>query len=330
MIFIKDHIDSLPSNINYNNLDKRYKGLGDSPYCASLQSKLSGYENFNEFCLNYTGILEEYKKLSLVDSFNKDPCRTFRYWVYDNLFNRIVCRNSNCNSAEVFFKILPRWTDKHGPTVCDIANLPHKNDLNKEKKLYDYATNFDTIDRKLKDNGSKCTREVYVYLENYVTQYKEIKQECDKTPNTKNYCTLLKTIHETYDDNKLSNLKCKNIQIYTPEESDFPVGRLGLGGEARAHSRDGGPAELGTQQTLQFTGSHAFMTITFPIFGIILVLFILYKFTPFGPLVSSFLKKKIIHDNIDEENMEELLTNAYEHEDINFNVSKSRINYHPL
>ncbi|SBS89136.1 PIR Superfamily Protein [Plasmodium ovale curtisi] len=332
MIFIKDDIDSLPSNINYNNLDKQYKKLGDSSYGASLQSQLNGYENFNEFCLNYTGILEEYKKLSLVDSFNKDVCRTFRYWIYDNLFNRIVCRNSYCNSAEVFSKVLPRWTVKHGSTVCDIAILPHKTDFNKEKKLYDYATNFDTIDRKLKGNGSKCTQEVYAYLEEYVNLYKEIKQECERTPHNKNYCTLLSTIHETYDTNNLSNLKCKNIESNRPQyKEDFPVGGSGLGGEVRAYSRAGVTEELAMQQTSQFTGSHAFMTITFPIFGIILVLFILYKYTPFGPLVSSrFLKRKIIHDNIDEENMQELLTNAYEHEDENFNRSKNRISYHPL
>ncbi|SBT58756.1 serine-repeat antigen [Plasmodium ovale wallikeri] len=215
------------------------------------------------------------------------------------------------HGSKTITSILPRWIDKFPSNVCDIVPPPLKEDFNKEKKLYDYATNFDTIDHKLRDNGYKCTREAYVYLEEYVKQYKEIKQECDKTSNTKNYCTLLKTIHETYDDNKLSNLKCKNIQIYTPEESDFPVGVSGLGGEEQAYSRDEDTAELAMQETSQFTGSHAFMAITSPIFGIILVLFTLYKFTPFGPLVSSrFLKRKIIHDNIDEENMQELLTNA--------------------
>ncbi|SBT55862.1 PIR Superfamily Protein [Plasmodium ovale wallikeri] len=331
MIFIKEHINSLPSYINYNRLDKNYKESGDIDHCTSLQSQLDGYEKFYEFCLNYTGILKNYDYWTLVESFNKDRCRTLKYWIYDYLFNRIVYKNSNSSSTDILNKILPRWIDKFPSNVCDIVPPPLKEDFNKEKKLYDYATNFDTIDHKLRDNGYKCTREAYVYLEEYVKQYKEIKQECDKTSNTKNYCTLLKTIHETYNDNKLSNLKCKNIEIYTPEESDFPVDRLGLGGEAQAYSRDEDTEELAMQQTSQFTGSHAFMATTFPIFGIILVLFILYKFTPFGPLVSSrFLKRKIIHDNIDEENMQELLTNAYELEDGNSNSSKNHISYYPL
>ncbi|SBS90694.1 PIR Superfamily Protein [Plasmodium ovale curtisi] len=330
MIFIKEHINSLPSYINYNRLDKNYKKFGDIDHCTSLQSQLHGYENFSEFCLNYTGILENYDYWTLVESFNKDRCKTLKYWIYDYIFNRIVYKNSDSTSTAIISKILPRWIVKFPSNVCDIALPPLKEDFNKEKKLYDYATNFDTIYHKLKDNGSKCTREVDDYLEEYVKQYKEIKQECDKTPNTKNYCKLLKTIHETYD-NKLSSVKCENIEIYTPEEGDFSEGGPGLGREARAYSRDGGTAELEMQQTSQFTGSHAFMTITFPIFGIILVLFILYKFTPFGPLVSSrFLKRKIIHDNIDEENLQELLTNAYELEDRNSNRSKNHISYHPL
>ncbi|SBT84354.1 PIR protein [Plasmodium ovale] len=316
-VISEDHLSSLPSNINYNTLGTLYKEFGDAKKCEELQNELTGCEGFLEFCLNLTGILKHFDNWKFVESFNTDRCKTLKLWVYDYLHNRILYKNSDVSIASILVKIGPLWTSKYLPKVCDLFPYPLKEDLIKERNLHDYASNYETISEKLRNYATKCTPQVKDYLDKYVKQYNEIKEECNSA-SEKKHCILLREVHGKYKLNELGSLQYITDESYksSPEE-EVSAGHGPRFGGVQAHSKDGAVAESSMQLPSQFTGFHTFMMIAFPFFGIILFLFILYK-------------KKIIHDTIDEENMQELLTNAYEHEDRNYNHRKNQISYHPL
>ncbi|SBT73698.1 PIR protein [Plasmodium ovale] len=315
MIFTENDLSSLPSNINYNTLDTLYKEFGDNTKCEELQGELTGCEGFLEFCLNFTGILKHFDNWKFVESFNTDRCKTLKLWVYDYLHNKILYNNNDVTIAHIFLKIGPLWSAKYLPKVCDLFPYPPKEDLIKERNLHDYASNYEKISEKLRNYATKCTPQVKDYLDKYVNQYNVIKEECN-SPSVKKHCILLSEVHGRYKQNELGSLKYITDESYTSSsegEASGRVPRLGV----QAHSSDGAVEESSMQLPSQFTGFHTFMMTAFPFFGITLFLFILYK-------------KKIIHDTVDEENMQELLTNAYEHEDGNYNHSMNHISYHPL
>ncbi|SBT33401.1 PIR Superfamily Protein [Plasmodium ovale wallikeri] len=328
-------IPNLPSIKNYDILDSSYSEHGDISKCNKLQHDLEQYQGIKKFCLNFTGIFSQINNLSLFGPFDSDHCTIVKYWMYDRLFNEILKENIHGNIASIIGKLIPIWKHYDKDAKCDIiSNSTVKDDFNKMKKLYDYITNYTTIHMYLMKKSFKCNEYYRKYSDEINLLYNQIKSNC-LTSNHIN-CYMFKIIEKTYNSQNVKELRCDKVLTNTVNSSDqiemsgsLPPGRENvIDSESRRSLLAGSPDIRGVSSQ---SVSDIVIILVFPLFSILIIIFILYKFTPFGPWFRNHLiRKKISEHNIYNEETNESLENTYEYLNTRYNDPQHNIGFNPL
>ncbi|SBS91756.1 PIR Superfamily Protein [Plasmodium ovale curtisi] len=291
---IDKDISILGSTYNYDRINNWYKSYGDTAICNSMEESLSNYQGIKDFCIQLTGVLKKFNNLSFTGPFANDPCTIINYWMYDYLFNRIIKQDGSKDITTILAKLYSFWENLISLSTCDIKSyLGVQNNFNDLKHLYDYATNYENIKLYLTEKSLMCTENIKKYLDQIHEIYKRAQQKC---ASSHDYCTVLEYIHKKYNTEKVLDLKC----IVTLS-SELTPGQGKNGERMDAHTR-GQHVEMEVQHDPYSTGmpksdtpstsaSNIIMASAFPIFGVILIFFILYKFTPIGTLLQSKLNK---------------------------------------
>ncbi|SBT55973.1 PIR Superfamily Protein [Plasmodium ovale wallikeri] len=291
---IDKDISTLSSTYNYDRFSYRYKSSGDIEICNTMEQSLSNYQGIKDFCIQLTGVLKEYNNLSFTGPFSNDPCTIINYWMYDYIFNKIIKQDDSKNITPILAKLHDFWAKLINLNTCSIKSyLGVQNNFNDLKNLYDYATNYENIKLHLAEKSLICTENIKKYLHEIHEIYKRAQQKCASSDD---YCTVLEYIHKKYNTQQVLDLKC-----ILPFSSHLTPGP-GKNGERMDARAQGQRVEMEAQDNPYSTGmpksdtpsnspSNIIMASAFPIFGIILIFFILYKFTPIGTLLRSKLNK---------------------------------------
>ncbi|SBT55987.1 PIR Superfamily Protein [Plasmodium ovale wallikeri] len=335
------------STKNYEKLDDWYYDYRDESKCSEFEKQLKDYKGIKEFCLNLTGILKRFNDLGIESLYNEDRCEVINYWIYDYIHNKLPSMNGNDTISTTLGKLYEYWYKFDGHDNCAIdpilnVELYHK----KTKKLYDYVLDYDTIKSYVEDSNYSCSKTFNDYIEEGFNTYDQIRTEC-LLPSDKPYCKLIQNIQKIQEKNNLLKLTCPKViddKTYSAEQKKL-LQRKGEDTlqEGTSEYQDTGEGEFGQIHHLGSSAIHRSPSEessslnlalgVLPVLGISLILFIFYKFTPFGPsLFGRYIKNKINPSNIneDEESIEEILDNTYEPYNTNSLTTGHQIGYNPL
>ncbi|SBT56564.1 PIR Superfamily Protein [Plasmodium ovale wallikeri] len=333
------YLPSVLNNKHLNNSD--YKTLYSSDgKCDTLIDELEKYEEIREFCLYLTGILSKFNtKRPFWGLFQNHNCIIVKYWMFDNLYNGTIQNN---RIHEILGKLIKIW-DEYDAKNCDfIKDVSTKDNFEKMKKLYYYASNYETIQMYINDKQGKCHPKVRKYIDEMDKLYNEVKDDC-KNPISI-YCNILNDINSVYTTkDKLSKLNCIEESLTElPTRSDVNVG----GFQARTNS-DGGFMSYGTfnhsgEDSEDFSlgpeasrdsisPSNTIMASTIPVLGILVAFFTVYKFTPLGTMLHSrLLRNKITRLHAGDEEPNIYVEDFYEYDESSYSGKQNNIRYLPL
>ncbi|SBT58536.1 PIR Superfamily Protein [Plasmodium ovale wallikeri] len=327
---------------------KKYN-LGDSPafkfnnelnnvikncrFCHSCDLEEYFIENYGLKVLCYrfvNNLWKIYNDFDKSENLNDKRCNDLIYWWYYNLnytYNKLRTPEYD-EIVNAFIAVWKNITQSQGNDPDKLCKNYFEKLLSIEnyktaKNVTDYCVNYEFIKEKLDEQGEKCTF-YYHYLTDNSDKYKQTIKKCNGDKDNK-YCVGINGCH-TYDPNKLlDNEKCKLIEI---EEAK----RNQLEEEAANFIQ----CPFGNRcveddffyKYITFSDYRFISLIVLSIWAIILSLFFLYKFSPFGSFLNNILNRKnIIRKNIRDEVFDELLESDSEDAPINFNNREYRITY---
>ncbi|SBT73545.1 PIR protein [Plasmodium ovale] len=313
----------LDSKYNYSRLDRKYETEGNSTICNSLPDNVSGYIGVWDLCMKLTRALSRLNDLGFTGPFQEDPCKIVNYWMHNYLFNIILKGQDSKTTHTALLNIYSTWneyTEKKKINDCSINAQLNTNDFSDMNDLFNYATDYEKIKLHLAGNSYICTQNVKDYIKKGDDAYKKVNGKCQS--NRIFYCSVLKDIEKANNGEALSPLHCDLQRV------------LGLTTESEATRFGDGAGEMGKgskgrENTPQ--SSSAAMAVIFPVFGSVLIYFILHKFTPFGSWINKhFLKKKFVEDNIYKDETNESLENTLEYVNENYYNNQHNIGYQSL
>ncbi|CAI7722586.1 PIR protein [Plasmodium vivax] len=207
-------LSSLPSRINYDRLNKNYGKYANDVKCDTLRDELKeafpeilrNYTNMQKFCETFIDILSSFDTLKFHGPFDDNKCIIVKYWMYDKLFNYIKNEYVITDMSRFLDILSSIWKGYITDTNCNLddAHMYSDETFNKIKDLFDYAQDYDTINRAIKLTNKECSDEYMRYLEKGVQTYNAIKQDCPNTSD-KHYCVQFRKLKNIYEMNNLSN-----------------------------------------------------------------------------------------------------------------------------
>ncbi|SBT58717.1 PIR Superfamily Protein [Plasmodium ovale wallikeri] len=346
IVYKDDDMYYLPSIRNYYHFDNyKYEELGNIQTCKNIQKELNDYIGIEKLCTIITGILNQFDKKWVNPLFDDDHCAVFDYWMYYKLFNNVKKLSGDKNISEFIVKLLKSRTEDLKTDTCSInQTLGVEDYFNKTKMLYDYALDYSTIKLKLQNPNSQCSQQYNDYIHKHSENYKTIKGECTNG-SEKLYCKLLEKLKKKSDEEifpllrpcklKLTTSSYEDKEIQDEEDGQFH-GRVESYGNYQAEKYSRSESVMIGQTSLdplkEQTSTHSNslpMAIAFPFFGISFILFILYKFTPFGTwLNATFLKKKNIRHYLEEEDIDNLIEQTSNPPNISTQNDEHSVSYH--
>ncbi|SBS90832.1 PIR Superfamily Protein [Plasmodium ovale curtisi] len=209
----------------------------------------------------------------------------------------------------------------HGKERCNfsLTNCTEEN-FKKMKEIFYLTINYNSIKQQIHSSGGSCSVDFNSYISKSISTYKSLKDKCkeDKEP----YCKFVQYIKKNYDENELLRLQCTS----TNSDSSFRGSRQDL---TNLYSPDESGFQDSPAGALYNSNSRVAMSVIFPLFGIVFILFVLYKFTVFGSCFKVLLmKNKIIRSNMNEEETNAFFESTYEHEDTGNKYNIRHIGYH--
>ncbi|SBT56461.1 PIR Superfamily Protein [Plasmodium ovale wallikeri] len=320
---------NLTSNRCDYELDNTYVNAGKDEVCEKLGETTGEYTNAVFLCMGLNGNLKNYDKLNIFQKMNKYKCNYLNLWAYDRL-----SKLKGIKKVTMMSTLLSIWSEseqyKKGECYpSQFATYSNSDDHITEKKLYDYALNYEDLENRYKKTDIiPCTKKIAEYINKSKELYKQVESECepDKDHYSKLSCTALKNIETIYPNKELLNLECKLIEDENapPREGERPEALLQQEnqheGQLENHNRNRlgvdltGYASSGPHDSIDSSSSdsHKAIGTTLPILGVLSIGFVLYKFTGLGPMARKLLRTKGInginsHDGL----THELLENTY-------------------
>ncbi|SBT02076.1 PIR protein [Plasmodium ovale] len=309
MAYMDDPNLYLSSSTNYSVLDNNSVYTKGDGNCAKLEHELGNKAGIKEFCKKLAGNLENFENLKFYGAFDWDRCTVINYWVHNYIFNIIYKDDTLETITTALGKFWVLWETFIPRKTCDISsNLNVKANFNDLKKLYDYATNYESLKLYMAGKNNVCTENFKQYIDGMQEIIKNAQSKC--ASESYDYCFLLNYINNKYTIKTLLELRCV-IQ----------------GANTTAHvSQDQGTY---AKYTSSRSRSRNIAVVAFPILGTVFTFLMLYKFTAPGSWLRSQLQKRnIMKHNIDEEE-NELLDDIYDDSHRNYETSEQYIGYHP-
>ncbi|SBT56583.1 PIR Superfamily Protein [Plasmodium ovale wallikeri] len=322
------HFDEY-KKLQLRNQDDPKLGYTDKYFCNDIGSKFKNHqEKIIKHCKQFLFLCGEYNMLTLLRSITSS-----------NIFGIINYRlNSDLRDiVEIdvlkseFYPSLTNHSKKNLKGFDWIVNLYRIEDnvFNNLKVLYDLYDNFynriqiysGTYQKQTCNNGCpfkiKCAT---LFNENIVM--------CPLSNKSK-FCEELEKFREKYMSDSICT-HCSEAPTLEPRKNDVHVERTPTG------ERDSNLHMKQDTQESQNSQSPIKLSVILPIIlctavGIFLFLYLFYKFTPLGSLLSTIvLKKKIIRHNFQDEKDEESLENPYESIYINTQNNEHHISYYQM
>ncbi|SBT36757.1 PIR Superfamily Protein [Plasmodium ovale wallikeri] len=326
-----DFKHELESTKHYEYLNNYKEDNGShSQKCNYLVSQFPGYDNIYKFCMSLRNNLEFFGDSSPVTLSKEQHCYYLNCWINDHLIN-MKFNFEYPKYQEISLYIVSYFNEFPNIQKCKYNESAVKvmEDIQNTKTLYDYGLDFPKII--LYSNKYGCTKENETYIKNIREVYNKVRSDCTQT-SRKPYCVVWDHIKEFYGDEQISQLACK--RIYTdPSEVQLESDQMDIGSGMRESSPEGrslfGRAEGDASPTAL---SSTAISIILTLLGLMLILFILYRFTALKSWMHFYLVKKRIIKSIaheEDESKNEAYENTYEYMNRNFDGIRHIIGFHP-
>ncbi|SBT58539.1 PIR Superfamily Protein [Plasmodium ovale wallikeri] len=303
-----------------------YKKLNDGndveegcKYCNTAESDESTYKGIYKLCChleynlkNLTTILSD-----IDDAFQR--CNYLNLWFYHQIWKTFInFRKEIYTKTSIISKLIYVWDDVYDDSsLVKCENVYHDNIsldiLNDLKSLHDYFKNYDSIIPSISSDNERC-KMYYDYVKENEDLYQRYKDKLCDSKNKKwgDYCNS----HTQYDPTELlSKIKCNEKISRSMEKSE----------SVSAHVEP----EVGASPTIS-SNIVSSVTAVSTMSTVFLILYFLYKFTPFGSSLNRLIPKGIItKETIDEEAGYTFMHNS-ENKDLNFDDNKYNIAYNSL
>ncbi|SBS89546.1 PIR Superfamily Protein [Plasmodium ovale curtisi] len=242
-----------------------------------------------------------------------ERCQYLFFWLGEILFGEFEDAKKFPQIINVLDSLFKRESSS-SKCSCNFSyediNKDHFNDI---KSAYFYFKDYTELQQKINFYKKSCDNDYKTYVDNSSKKYSNVYDTCEKGSDV--HCTLLKKLVPNFLGGKLSTLSCDvvdgDIELEDPEEADDMLEE---------------DSEFLKEENA--ITSAILTSILLPLLGI--VFFLLYKFTPFGWWIRSYLiRNKIIQRNVHEEASVDLFSAVYETADEDSFMKKTLIGYHP-
>ncbi|SBS89071.1 PIR Superfamily Protein [Plasmodium ovale curtisi] len=309
----KRDLSFLPSNIYYGILERSNEWCEES--IGDLRIRLNTYIHDDSVTekIIYALCGTSYKNSDDEDCIER--CEYLFYWIGETLFSKLKNSNKFPDVTSVLYDLLKKFGGKY---KCNCTNKFSYGNISEDnfkemKQAYSYYKDFEHFRTWITHYKQSCDIHYKKHVQEAFNAYNKIYDTCYNT--YEGYCRIIKDLIPKFFSKKYDEYKCTitegEITDALPELSDL-------------HSQ-------GLQQSPEVENESTtaiLISILLPLLGI--VFFALYKFTPLGLLLHSYLlKKRVIQSSIHEEESLDFLSNEYEHTDRDSFMKKCQIGYHP-
>ncbi|SBT72859.1 PIR protein [Plasmodium ovale] len=287
-------------------------------YCTQIKRIDKTYNGIHNLCCQLERNL---KNLSTV--FNREyneteQCQYLNLWFYSEVWKRFSSFRKKIYDTSIISKLTYAWGIIYDTLSNGRCKYIWHNEINfdvlKELiSLFYFFKNYDIIEQNVLSDNDRC-QTYYEYVKENEDLYKKHKDKfCNPSYTTwLNYCNT----HTQYDPTELlSKIKCNDQIPRSMEQSESAITPI--------------KPEVSTSPTIS-SNIVSSVTAASTMSAIFLILFLFYKFTPFGSLLKGLIRRgKITEENIDEEIGYTFLNNS-ETQSLNFDGSKYNIAYNSL
>ncbi|SBS89286.1 PIR Superfamily Protein [Plasmodium ovale curtisi] len=309
----------LPAYQVYDILNNKLTLPHECTYCTVMISFETMYTGITNFCCDMEKILSKLFTPQENALDRRTLCTYFKFWFIYEIWKRFRALKDTIYNGSLISRLTYVWgqiNDDFLNEECPIIshNYIPLDKWKEMKDLHDYFKNYDTIDNDV-TSSDKCQN-----YNKYVTQnsilYKKHYDKCCVSPkdNLENYFNC----DEKYNpSNLLSKLRCeiyvpesqKDSQVVLPEEN----------------------ADLSTSSTMS-SDTVPVVAGSFTVFTILSSLFIMYKFTPFGPRIASriFSKSRVCSNMEEETKNHELISHISMDQETELDDKRYTLSYHSL
>ncbi|SBT73311.1 Plasmodium vivax Vir protein, putative, partial [Plasmodium ovale] len=266
---------NLPSNTFYHELDDTYVYAGYDEMCEKLGKNSGKYTKAALLCMGLKGNLKNYDKLNISQKIINYKCNYLNLWAYDRFSKLEEKEQMNTKSS-----ILTIWSkseqyEKDECSPAQFATYSKSIYHITEKKLYDYALNYEELENRCKrSNKIPCTTKLAEYIRINKELYNQAKTECKPSQDTnfQRSCIALSDIQKIYPNDELLKLECKRIEDDLSSLRGQDDGGHGSQEDFRDTSASGLPA-----QEVAYSDSQKAIGTVVPILGVLSIGFILHK-----------------------------------------------------
>ncbi|SBT83803.1 PIR protein [Plasmodium ovale] len=334
--------DTLNSIHTYHFMDMDIKTSEFDFYCGSLKGQLINNSDIYSLCGQMVRNYEKIYRSLESDSHDNEKCKNLNYWLYHTVIQKYPhITEDKISSSDIIRKLHEAWKKYDFDDKCkfDMYKLK-KTDFFYMKALYDYARDFDIIKSRVSLSSGKCFEDYYGYIEKGKNAYSYFNNKCsveiEAVVDMSEVCKEFLYVKSIEKSPELSTLTCEKVGKSQLRKE----GR----GDAQHHLEEGNPRDhgdshlqhegedaLSSEVSSDFTLSHASLAIGFPLLVISLIFFILYKFTPLGSWLRSYLLRKNIHIyNMNGDVLQEFSSSTNEISSRNGMNNDHHISYHGI
>ncbi|SCA48176.1 PIR protein, partial [Plasmodium ovale] len=260
-------------------------------FCKYCDEETYFFQNYGLKVLCYrfvNNLWKIYNDFTKNQNINDKRCNDLIYWWYNNLYYTYK-KSHSPNRDEIVKTFKEVWRKiKESREISEdklckksFEALKSFDDCEKAKKVSDYCENYEFIQNKLHEEKVNCLG-FYYYLTENSKLYEENVSKC--RVNGKNYCLDFKDCHNYSPEKLLNDKKCvetKQSEIERAKLEELEEKFTMCPPESRCVE------DAFIYRSITFSDYRFISLIVLSIWAILLSLFFLYKFTPFGSFINN-------------------------------------------
>ncbi|SBS82005.1 PIR protein [Plasmodium ovale] len=319
-------------------------------YCNKiihLEEKHNGIKNI---CAKIVTNLKNLSDIKDLESSHKKRCSHLTYWSYNeirNIFktneNKILDESVSSELNEVILRVN---NDLPTRETCIYYFDDNFDEWNEEKYLHDYFENYTDL-AKINLDAAQDIKYCKYINHIYDLYRKHIVDCCTCYSNSKLFCEekcpkYFKCNKEYVPNNLLLQFKCIDETSAKYKEKIHEmvtIDRIVKWVTEKSHEKPNllgmiNSNSLGVSDTTYYANLYdpfySAMIICFVFLGILMFLFVSYKFTPIGSLFHKNVKKKNINYNLHEDYEQKFLEYDSNYGNVDLHDKRIRLRYNPL
>ncbi|SBT73776.1 PIR protein [Plasmodium ovale] len=311
-ILKKNNLDELPSNsLNYKNFNNASNAYCEYISVLSIKNDLNTYSTIKDVSDKLVNALCFLSIFEQNEACNK-RCNYLYFWIGNEIIDKV---ENDAVFSEIIRALYKGLESNSRLDKCKCTyNSINKEHFKKMKTVFDYFYDHSFLTEELPQYNKRCDREYKEYLNYAVTTYDSVYKFCIEH-RQESYCAdIVKFIPTFLSEKKLTSLECDLQETISDMKSS-----VSLTADMDPNLRSiGGSSEI-------------FISIFFPLLGIIFIYFLLHKFTPVGTWIHKrlgFMKR--IRPNLSDMGTNELIEDYSEPEKVNFGKNIFNIAYRSL